>query len=33
MERAKESLDMAVKLAKQWDIYGPDWERDYARFQ
>lgn len=26
IERAKESLALATKLAKQWDIYGPDWE-------
>lgn len=25
MPRAKESLTLAIKLAKQWGIYGPDW--------
>lgn len=24
---AEESLSNAIKLAKQWGIYGPDWER------
>lgn len=28
-QRAKESLALATKLAKQWGIYGPDWTRDY----
>lgn len=28
IKRGAESLAMAVKLAKQWDIYGPDWQRD-----
>lgn len=27
LERAKESIELATRLAKQWDIYGPDWER------
>lgn len=26
MKRGKESYELAVKLAKQWGIYGPDWE-------
>lgn len=26
-ERAKKQLEEAVKLAKRWGIYGPDWER------
>lgn len=29
LDRAKESFDQAVKLAKQWGIYGPDWAKDY----
>lgn len=29
IERAKESLAKAIAIAKQWDIYGPDWEKDY----
>lgn len=28
IERAKESYHMAVALAKRWNIYGPDWERE-----
>ncbi len=24
--RAKESFDLAKKLAKQWGVYGPDWQ-------
>jgi len=28
LSRAKNSYETAVKLAKQWDIYGPDWEQD-----
>jgi hypothetical protein len=31
IERAKESYHLAVKLAKQWDIYGPDWQKDIER--
>ena len=31
IERAKESLAQATKLAKQWDIYGPDWQDDWQR--
>lgn len=27
LKAGKESHDMAVRLAKQWDIYGPDWQR------
>lgn len=26
LHKAKESLRLAVKLAKQWGIYGPDWQ-------
>lgn len=32
LKRAKESLQLAVKLAKQWGIYGPDWQ-DQAQFK
>lgn len=28
LAKAKEQFELAVKLAKQWDIYGPDWQRD-----
>lgn len=28
LERAKESYATAKKLAKQWGIYGPDWQQD-----
>lgn len=28
LERAKESYETAKRLAKQWGIYGPDWQRD-----
>lgn len=28
LKRAGESFDTAVKLARQWDIYGPDWQKD-----
>lgn len=31
IETAKASLALATRLAKQWGIYGPDWERDYQR--
>lgn len=31
MAKAKESRALAVRLAKQWGIYGPDWERE-ARY-
>lgn len=31
IERAKESLELATRLAKQWDIYGPDWQDDIQR--
>lgn len=27
LERAKASFAEAVKLAKQWGIYGPDWQK------
>lgn len=27
LDKARESYALAVKLAKQWNIYGPDWER------
>lgn len=32
LQRAKTSYIEAVKLAKQWGIYGPDWQRDCERF-
>lgn len=28
LARAKASFEQAVKLAKQWNIYGPDWAQD-----
>lgn len=28
LKAGKESHDNAVRLAKQWDIYGPDWQRE-----
>lgn len=28
LEAAKESYATAVRLAKQWGIYGPDWQQD-----
>jgi len=31
MAKAKENLDLAIKLAKRWGIFGPDWERDIVR--
>lgn len=30
--KAQASLEYATKLAKAWDIYGPDWQKDYLRF-
>ena len=27
MAKGKESLALTTKLAKQWGIYGPDWQR------
>jgi hypothetical protein len=32
LTRAAESFNQAVKLAKQWDIYGPEWQDAYQRF-
>ena len=31
IELAKEGYQQAAKLAKQWGIYGPDWEREMER--
>lgn len=31
MARGKASLTQATALAKQWDIYGPDWQREMQR--
>jgi len=31
LEKAKESFARAVDLAKQWDIYGPDWQKEAER--
>lgn len=31
IERAKASLAEATRLAKQWGIYGPDWEQEGIR--
>ena len=28
LEKAKDSYTWAVRLAKQWGIYGPDWQQD-----
>lgn len=28
LQRAAESFGQAVKLAKQWDVYGPEWQKD-----
>lgn len=32
MPKAKASLQEAIRLAKQWDIYGPDWQSDFTKF-
>ena len=29
---AAHSFDKAVALAKQWDIYGPEWQQDAQQF-
>lgn len=31
IERAKKSLETAKKLARQWDIFGPDWQDEWQR--
>lgn len=30
--RAKDSYELATQLAKQWDIYGPEWQDDAKQF-
>lgn len=32
LDRAKLSYDQAASLAKQWDIYGPEWQDDVKQF-
>lgn len=28
LERGKASIQEAIKQARKWDIYGPDWEKE-----
>lgn len=33
IDKAIESYNLAVKMAKQWEIYGPDWEKEAREYE